>query len=205
MSSNSFLGADETAWVGISCLTALLVAVGGIAWPLAYRWWKSPKLSIDPSGSEALSTEIDNNLWVRVPVKNAQGKFTAKNVEVFLEGVRQPGNNPEVPPGFLPMRLQWSHTAEPTCKRISAETYRILDLGVYLEIGEIEFVARPPRQVPYFRFCGEILAHAPRVAGNHPVKISVILSADNAKPRKQLLKLTLSTDNGHMSARVELD
>lgn len=204
LAESTFLGLSETAWVGISTITALAIAVGGIVWP----WYKqqrfAPRISLDLGRAMTFSTQVGNGFWVRVPVTNDPDRDTAENVEVFLESVANDDGTLE---DFVPMRLTWSHTSTASCDRIPGGTYRLVDLGVLTARGSVERREGDilAIQAPTFEFCGEVPPRAPKPLAIDGVrlKVSLILSNDHSDPRRQLLQIIFLKTDKVLSLRVE--
>lgn len=198
------LGLDSTWWTALGTLVALLVALGGAFFPALAKRLRKPSLSLQISRAKEFSSTIDNAYWLRVPVANAEHKDEAKNVEVFLEAfvtITDGGRSPTV--GFVPMRLKWCNTDQPSCPSIPAGSFRLLDLGA------IETQARVQKQsgtllvnFPEFRLAGEqsVDAHRPLATGTYELSLSI--SCEGTRTFIQHVRLELNPGNKNAPAIV---
>ena len=129
MSSN-FLGLDSTAWTAIATIVALMLGLYGVfGKALIARIWR-PQLRLEVDMLAEYSELIDDVFVLRVSVSNQGGRSAAKQVEVFLERIREEHvKYPLQLPKYLPVRLLWCHGTGAICDRIAGGAQRLLDFG----------------------------------------------------------------------------
>jgi len=214
MPESYFLGIATTAWTAIACFVALFVGILAIFQQQIVNLAISPQLSLQASKAINFSSWVKKEIFIRIPVANAGeclfSRFSASNVEVFLESISEPNtDHPFEIPQFLPIRLLWCHSnpSSPVCDRLAYGSTRLLDLGkisfwtpdggvstdeaLYAHFGNrspvrFEFATEVPTREGCSLTVGSFRAHFLIVGTNcHVIRKSFVITIRNVKPDPQ--------------------
>lgn len=141
-----------------------------------------PRLTLDLRDSARVSSDVRSGYWVRIPVSNARGKYTAINVEVLLKSVKIGGNHS--PRDFFPQRLRWTNTNARNCERLHAGAHRLIDLGYC--------VPRTVETLPQFFVAGETGNRLLTGDADHLI-ITLLVSGDNFDAFEEEFKVSFSS------------
>src|SRR2546430_5436351 len=84
-----FLYLDATAWTALATIVAAALGVYGAFWRPFVSWIRRPKLRIETERLAEYSELIGDIFFLRVPIANGKRKRAAKEIEVFLESIRE--------------------------------------------------------------------------------------------------------------------